>query len=205
MRKLSLLSGQASDIRGVVEETADVLEKGGVALIPTETVYGLVCRWDNGAAKEKIFRMKNRPRDKHFQMLAVSLAQAEEWGYKPDEAARKIAAVFFPGALTLIAPSSFGGHIGLRVPDHNFTMALLQKTLFPLAGTSANLSGEAISSDSADAVSSLLEQPDIVVDAGRIAGVPSTVAKIANGLVEIIREGAITKKMIFETLFAQRQ
>ena len=83
----------------------------GVIAAPTETVYGLMCRWDAAAARARIARMKQRAPDKHLQMLADSLEAAVAAGLVADERFRRVAAAFWPGPLTAVGPAARGGTI----------------------------------------------------------------------------------------------
>ena len=142
MKNLSLNNSSASESR-IIDECAEILNrKGSVLLLPTETVYGFMCRWDDSEARDRIFKMKKRSSDKPFQMLASSIAQAEKEGLIFDGEAWKIARKFFPGPLTLIVENRNGGTTGLRIPNHPLMLKLILKINSPLAATSANISGE---------------------------------------------------------------
>jgi L-threonylcarbamoyladenylate synthase len=194
-----------------VRACAKALRAGGVAAVPTETVYGLVTLWDNAAGRQRIYELKRRPADKRLQMLAADLAMAQRAGVLPDPRLEKFAAKFWPGPLTVVcaAQSEIENRkseicpdtIGLRIPDHPFMHALLQELGAPLAATSANLSGEPPGADADSAVARLDGQPDLVVDGGPIAeAAPSTVAAITGGELKILRPGTITESELRNAL-----
>jgi L-threonylcarbamoyladenylate synthase len=185
----------ALDEEAAIHRAGAELAAGGVVIAPTETVYGLMCRWDCSAARERIFRMKRRTAEKPLQMLAAGLEPALRAGVVADERLRRLAAAFWPGPLTVVAPSLGGGTIGLRVPRHGLVLALLRFLGQPLAATSANLSGQAPALDAQAAVAGLAELPDLVLDGGPVppgGGCPSTVVELAAaGVVRVLREGPI--------------
>ncbi len=181
----------------VARRAGAVLAAGGVIAAPTETVYGLMCRWDAPAARARIAHMKQRAPDKHLQMLADSLEAAVAAGLVADERFRRVAAAFWPGPLTAVGPSAEGGTIGLRIARHAFILGLIRAAGCPLAATSANLSGRPPALDAETAVADLEEAPDLVVDGGPIApggGQSSTVVDLSvPGAVRILRAGPVSE------------
>jgi len=183
-----------SDAPDTVPAVLEVLQNDGVVAIPTETVYGLACRWDSQPAREQIYHLKRRPASKQLQMLANSLEMAVQAGLLPDPRLTKLAKRFWPGALTLVAPASNGDTIGLRIPAHPFTLALLHELKVPLACTSANLSGHPPGLNADEAIAELDGKPHALVDGGPVppsGGLPSTVAALTPEGIRILREGPI--------------
>ena len=174
---------------------AEALQADGVVALPTETVYGLVTKWDSAAGRERIYRLKHRPSSKRLQMLAPSLETALASGVADLPALRKLSAKFWPGALTVVVPNaSYTNTIGLRIPDHPFVLKLLRKCNCVFAATSANLSGTPAAINIEDAVKGLDGEPDVAVDGGVITvtgGQASTVVSLLGETPVIIREGAI--------------
>jgi len=187
--------GRGADVEAV-QRAGAVLAAGGVIAAPTETVYGLMCRWDAGAARERIARMKRRAPEKHLQMLAESLEAAAAAGLLADERFQRVEKAFWPGPLTAIGPAAQGGTIGLRIPRHAFVLDLIRAAGFPLAATSANLSGHPPALDAETAVAELEEAPDLVVDGGVVeaGGHSSTVVDLSvPGAVRILRAGPVSE------------
>ena len=162
-----------------LKAVSDVLNSGGVAVIPTDTVYGLAASPEFPAAVERLYEIKGRDSGKPIAFLASGAAAT---------GISSPLARFWPGALTIV----FRG-VGYRVPDHRWTRALIEKCGGLLKVTSANISG----SDPANDVDSLPEAVggivDIVADDGPSKiGVPSTVVRILeDGGTEMLRRGAI--------------
>ena len=174
---------------------AEVLAGDGVVALPTETVYGLVTRWDSTEGRERIYHLKHRPASKRLQMLAPSLEVALAAGVADLPALRKLSAKFWPGGLTVVVPNADRTDtIGLRIPDHPFVLKLLRKCNCVFAATSANLSGMPPAINIEDAVKGLDGEPDVAVDGGVITvtgGQASTVVSLLDETPVIIREGAI--------------
>jgi L-threonylcarbamoyladenylate synthase len=187
-----------------IRQASAVLAGGGVIVAPTETVYGLMCRWDCVAARERIFRMKRRATEKPLQMLAEGLDSAVRAGLIADERVQRLAAAFWPGPLTVIGPSSTGGTLGVRVPRHSLVQGLLRSLAGPLAASSANVSGEPPALAAAAAVAGLAELPDLVLDGGPVAaggGTASTVVELtACGTVRVLRPGPIREEALRQAL-----
>lgn len=181
-------------------EVAGVLMGGGVAVIPTDTVYGLAAHPDCPAAVERLYTIKGREAKKPIALLAADVEAAQRFlGGKLPPGAREIAERHWPGALTLVLPVGNGAdesethYEGLRVPDHAWTRRLLEACGGVLRVTSANLSGQRPATDAPAALADVGLSADLVVDDGvSPGGVASTVVKIVpNGGMEVLREGPV--------------
>lgn len=196
--------------------TIQALRAGAVVAVPTDTVYGIGVALDTPGGIERLFAAKSRPPDKAIALLLANAEQAAEIG-ELGEAARVLAAAFWPGGLTLVVPrrtdrplpaALTGGAlapgaiptVGLRVPDHEAPRALAA-ALGPLPTTSANRSGEPEARD-ADEIERLLGHSiDLVLDGGPAAGGPaSTVVDVTGPEPRILRAGAITEEEIHAAL-----
>jgi L-threonylcarbamoyladenylate synthase len=132
----------------IIQEAAKVIKSGGVVAFPTETVFGIGAALDQPHAIRKIFKLKNRPKNKPLQILIGTLAQARKLG-KFNKQALALAKEW-PGPLTLViyktrkVPKLVTGgskKVGLRMPDHKTTLALIKKC-GPIVATSANKAGK---------------------------------------------------------------
>ncbi len=171
---------------------------GAVALLPTETVYGLFCRWEDQAAIQRIYEMKGRHQNKPLAMFAASVNMVERAGVVVKSTARQLIDAFCPGPLTLVIPGTDNGTVGFRIPDHPFMLKLLKHGGFPLASTSANRSGAANALTVEEALAELHTSPDLAIDAGIIplGNLASTVVKVDNNGFIILRPGPITESEI---------
>ena len=180
-------------------EAAEVLNKGGVAVIPTDTVYGLAARPDFPEAVDRLYTIKGRELKKPIALLASDIVAIERFGYPIAGKARELAEKHWPGALTLVVgkePSSPGAspcQEGFRIPDHAETRELIAACGGVLRVTSANLSGQRPATDAPQALKDVGLSADYVVDDGvSPGGVPSTVVRVnPDGSLEVLREGAI--------------
>ena len=175
-----------------VHEAARCLQNpGAVLLVPTETVYGLLCRADDSAAVEKIYRMKHRDAAKRLGCFVAGLSDLKD--LCPDRRVEAIAGKYCPGPLTIIARRKNGDTIGFRIPDHPFLQALLRETGMVLAQTSANRSGRPNVRTADEALAELAEEPDIVIDGGAIpeGAQASTVLDATGEELRIVRQGKL--------------
>lgn len=180
-----------------LRQCAEILENGGVVVIPTDTVYGLAAHPRCTEAVAKLGTLKGRPTGKPIALLASDIEAVFRFGAKTSPAAEKLAAAYWPGALTLVLENERGSAEGFRVPNHEWTRALLRRCGGTLRVTSANLSGSQPATDAAAALESVGLGSDLVIDDGvSPGGVASTVVRIQNETLSILREGAISQDEI---------
>lgn len=170
---------------------ADALRRGRLVIIPTETVYGVAADPRVTGAEERIYRAKARDRGKPLPLLAASLGDVERQGAVFGPVERALAERFWPGALTIVLATPAGPE-GFRVPACDVARKLIDRAGGVLRVTSANLSGEPPALTADEAVAALGPHVEVVLDAGPVpGGVPSTVVKVENGRVLILREGVV--------------
>jgi L-threonylcarbamoyladenylate synthase len=184
-----------------VKEAARVVEKGGLVVYPTETVYGLGCDPFNVSAVKRLIKAKGA-RDKPLPILAHSVHDVNrvaELTAKGEELARK----FWPGPLTLILPrrglpdivTLGSAAVGVRIPKNSVALKLLEFSGGLLVGTSANKTGALPSSTALEAYEQLKDEVDVVLDGGVVEfGVSSTVLDLTCKDPKIIRRGPLTVK-----------
>ncbi len=199
MKKL-ILSQQ--NRQQAVTDVVNVLRTQGVVILPTETVYGLMTACDNDLGRDKIIQIKQRPKEKLFQVLIDSVEEAEAAGAFFDKRAKLLAEKFWPGPMTMVVPTKDGATIGLRMPDYDLVREVIRELGQPLAATSANLSGEPPVKDISDIEDYFVDAfPDLVVDAGeRTCNTASTVISLYGDEVTVLREGIITQQQILDIL-----
>ena len=180
-------------------QLADILKQGGVAIVPTDTVYGLVCHPAYPEALERIRAMKQRDRDKPFQLLMASTDAVWADGALRTPTSEAIAQ-FWPGALTVVLNTSDGRTEGYRVPNDPQLQALLTACGGALRATSVNISGEPPAVAISDIPESILNAVDFVLDGGAIqAAEASTVVQIdAQNNLKLLRSGALAQKIFAE-------
>jgi L-threonylcarbamoyladenylate synthase len=202
----------------ILEATPEAIEAAGAALrggalvaFPTETVYGLGADATNGRAVAGIFAAKGRP---HFNPLIVhvpDIASAERLGRFGD-GARRLAAAFWPGALTLVvakerdcpvADLATAGldTVAIRVPAHPVALALLRATGRPIAAPSANRSGHVSPTTAAHVEADLGASVAIILDGGPAPiGLESTVMDVTGAEPAILRLGGVPREAIARAL-----
>lgn len=172
------------------------LRAGAVIAIPTDTVYGVAALPEFAP---RLFAVKRRPERVDLPVLVADVAAAESIA-SFDDAARRLAMQWWPGALTLVVPrrpgfdADLGEHaetVGVRAPAHDLVLELLRRT-GPLATTSANLHGQPPLT-TAMAVREVFDETEVAVilDGGTCDGQPSTVLDCTVSPPRVLREGAI--------------
>jgi glutamate racemase len=177
-----------------IDDAVEAVRSGLIIGVPTDTVYGVAVDPRNPDALAALADLKDRPPDQPFPVLVASIEQAVELGVFNDSS-RRLAADHWPGPLTLVVPSTgvtpdYEGTIGLRVPDHPTTLALLTKA-GPLAVTSANRSGEAETHDDAQAETVFGGKVAVYLEGNSPGGVASTVLDCTTEHPVILRPGPI--------------
>lgn len=190
-----------------IARAVELVAQGQPVAVPTETVYGLAADARNAQGVARIYAAKGRPDFNPLIVHVADLAAAERLGVF-GAVERALAAEFWPGPLTLVVPRSADcpvasiataglDTIALRVPGHRAMQALLAETGAPLAAPSANASG-GVSPTKAEHVLATLEgRIALVIDDGPCtAGVESTIARVKDGAVEVLRPGPVTADML---------
>jgi L-threonylcarbamoyladenylate synthase len=194
----------STDAPSAIQQALDVLNNGGLVAFPTDTVYGVGALVFDGRAVEAIYTAKDRPVEKAIPVLIADTADMEKVGLDIPQIAYRLAARFWPGALTVVIPKkptlpeavSATATVGLRVPDHEAARALL-RAAGPMAVTSANVSGQPSPSTAEEVFAQLGGRIDLILDGGKTpGGVPSTVVDCTANDLKILREGPITREAI---------
>ena len=201
MTKIYTISDETSREQALAAAEA-VLKNGGVAAIPTDTVYGFAAAVHDEEAVARLYEIKGRSQVKAIAVLLADPEQAEEIAETFSEKAKRLALTYWPGGLTIIIqkkaglPPSLSSNdlVGLRIPDHDFTRELIRRT-GPLAVTSANISGEPPAKSLADFSPELIEKLDIIIDDGPAkGGIPSSVIRCDVKEPLVLREGTISER-----------
>ncbi len=201
-----------SDFSEAIREVIAVFRLGGVIVYPTDTLYALGANAMEPVAIERVFKIKDRAREKPLPLAIRNIKWAKELAhiYKKEE---KILNSVWPGAVTVVLPkrkivpetvTAGQPNVALRVPNHPFVDKLLGRFGYPLTATSANISGEG-------AVGKILEiievfegnyyRPDLIIDAGDLPkSEPSTILDLASGRPKILRVGPVKPETLRKLL-----
>ena len=194
---MKLVRVTAANRAEVVAEAAGILSRGGVVILPTDTVYGLACHPVFPESLQRIYRIKARDAGKPVAFLADSREAPVRYGARLSPAARAFASRFWPGALTIVADCGETTE-GFRVPDRELTREIISACGGLLRVTSANPSGEpaAVTADD-PSVLAIADLCDLVIDDGPAdSGVASTVVRDSADGWRILREGGVTADML---------
>jgi len=193
-----------------VDTAADLLLRGKVVALATDTVYGVAASLAHPDAVQSLFALKERPDSKPLPVLAHSVEQIEAYGVMWPLLARRLARKFWPGALTIVVavPERIARTVGsttmsagFRVPDDAQLLAVL-KRCGALCVTSANIHGEPPCESASQVQSAFRDRDELagVVDGGERHGEVSTVVEVHDDQWRIVRHGAIGEDEIAAVL-----
>jgi L-threonylcarbamoyladenylate synthase len=189
---------------------ANLLTKGELVAIPTETVYGLAANAFNGAAVAKIYETKGRPQFNPLIIHSNSFEKFSSWGIQIPKEALHLAEKFSPGPLTLVVPK--GNHIpdivtagnpsvAIRIPNHKTCLELLSAIDFPLAAPSANVSGSISPTNAQHVYDQFGEKIPYILDGGTCSiGLESTIISFTGNTPALLRLGGLAIEEIENVL-----
>ncbi len=183
---------------GFMKETIEKLNNDGVGILPTDTLYGLVGRALSKRAFDRIFELKKRDAKSPFIILISSIEDLKLFDIEIGEEIKEILDKYWPGKVSIIFPcnNKFSYlHLGtdtlaFRMPDKKDLLKLLKQT-GPLLAPSANHPGEAPALTIEEAKRYFGNSVDFYEDEGKLESLPSTLIKIENEKIEVLREGAV--------------
>ncbi|MGH9412112.1 MAG: L-threonylcarbamoyladenylate synthase [Terriglobales bacterium] len=203
-RILSL--GSRAATAEMIAEVREHLARGGVAVVPTDTIYGLAANALDPDAVAGVFALKGRDFDKALPVVVRDRTQAQVLAAELPEPFQELTAEFWPGPLTLVLKaaaqvppmlSAGTGTIAMRQPDLPWLAALLASTGFPLTATSANRSGQASCRTAQEVLAQFGEACPLVVDAGMSpCALASTIVDLSAGKPRLVRAGAIARERL---------
>lgn len=188
----------------------DEIKSGNPVIIPTDTIYGIACDALNKKAVNKIYKIKKRDNNKPLTLNLNKKKDITKYAYITNKLEKEIIKKLMPGAITLLLKkkeyvvdliSKNSEYIGVRIPNNKIVKEIIKKINSPLVLTSVNISGEMPIIDLDDLNSEISNNIRYAIDVGIInKGVESTIVKVTNNKVKILREGKITKKQIEDIL-----
>ncbi|MBR5520176.1 MAG: threonylcarbamoyl-AMP synthase, partial [Clostridia bacterium] len=193
-----------------VGEAAEILVRGGLVAIPTETVYGLAADAFNAEAVASIFTAKGRPQDNPLIVHISDLSQIYDLAAVVPESAKLLAERFWPGPLTLVLPRKASvpdtvtaglDSVAIRFPAHPVAQAVIAAAKTPLAAPSANLSGSPSPTTAQHVMHDLSGRIDAVLDGGASdVGLESTVLSLVGEIPVLLRPGGVTYEQLCDAL-----
>lgn len=185
---------------------AEIIKKGGLAAIPTETVYGLGADGLNPEAVKKIFQAKGRPQDNPLILHIHESSQLRDFCRDIPDAAWLLAEHFWPGPLTMVLPvrevvpkTTTAGldTVAVRCPDNEATREIIRLAGVPIAAPSANTSGKPSTTTAQHVLHDMNGKIDAIVDGGPCrVGVESTIVDLTGPVPRLLRPGGITPEAL---------
>lgn len=192
-----------------IGRAAAIVRKGGVVAMPTDALYTLVADPLNLAAVGRVFKAKGRETNRSLPLLVNDLLMAEELAAELNGRFYLLARHFWPGALTIIVPSSARvplkvtgntGRLGLRQSRSRVVQELIEQLGQSVIATSANLSGQPTCRTGIEVFAAMDGSVDLVLDGGVAVGEGATTVDVTEPYWRVIKEGAITERELQETL-----
>ncbi|MBC1470436.1 L-threonylcarbamoyladenylate synthase [Listeria seeligeri] len=197
--------------KSVYQQAAELLQNGECVAFPTETVYGLGADATNQAAIQKIYEAKGRPSDNPLIVHIASREQMDAFVASYPQKAIKLMEKFWPGPLTVILPlkkdslasnvSAGLSTVGVRMPEHPVSLALIKEAGIPVAAPSANRSGKPSPTSASHVIEDLDGKVAGIIDGGATGvGLESTVIDCSTEIPVILRPGGITKEQMEQVI-----
>lgn len=189
-----------------MDEVIECLEAGGVAAFPTDTVYGLGVVYDDESALNRLKEAKGRPENKPIPLMISNLKQIESVAVVTDKA-KKLIQKFMPGAFTIILKkredvpayvTNGFDTIGIRMPDDDFILEMMNRIGKPLLVTSANMSGMPTGTTFIEVIEQLEGRIDMIVKGMCGFKESSTIVDVSTDAVKLIRKGPISEDEIMK-------
>ncbi len=196
--------------QAAIDRAGEIIHRGGLVAFPTETVYGLGGDALNAESSRKIYAAKGRPSDNPLIVHIADLEMLDDIVREVPEAAKKLAAAFWPGPLTMIFNKSdkvpletTGGlqTVAVRFPSHPTAQAFIRAAGGYVAAPSANRSGRPSPTLARYCMEDLDGRVEMILDGGQVGiGLESTIIDLTEGKPTILRPGYITREMLAEVL-----
>lgn len=182
----------------ILKEVVDILNKDGIIIFPTDTVYGIACNAFSDKALIRLFNAKKRSFDKPINVLTNSIDKINLVVDSINDIERELINKYLPGDLTIILNKKKGisniltankNTIGVRIPNNEVALKILSSYQYPLAVTSANISGFDVGTKLDDLIDIFKDKVDVIIDGGILKSTPSTIVRIQNNNINILRQG----------------
>jgi len=182
-------------------EASGIIKKGGLVIIPTETVYGIAANMLDEKAVKRLIELKGRPSNKPFSVHIADKSRVEDFAMKIPISAYKLMDKFWPGPLTLVLQSINGGTIGVRMPDDKIALSVINHAEVPVVCPSANISGKEPPKNFQEAIKDLEGKVDFAIDSGATRlQAESSVVDLSKGELKVLREGALKREELEKTV-----
>lgn len=198
-----------------LKEPAQIIQEGGIVIFPTETVYGIGVNGLNETAIKKLYEVKQRPTNKPISLLVNSIEMIEKVAKDITEIEYDLIKRFLPGPLTIvlkkkdivpdIVTAGFDT-IGIRMPENEIALKLIEYAGVPIATPSANISGRPSGTNLKEIMKDFNDKVDYFIDGGiSKIGIASTIVQVVNDNPYILRKGKISEEQIKEQVLLSKQ
>ncbi len=185
----------------LIEQAVDILERGGIIIYPTDTIYGIGCDITKARAIEKVARIKGiKPEKANFAFICSDLSHLSDYARHVDNNTFKLMKAYLPGPYTFILPASHNvprilkknkKTVGIRIPDNNIILEIVRKLGRPILTSSLKEDDEILeySTDPELIHDKYKDLVDLVIDGGYGGVIPSTILDCTGDEPVLIREG----------------
>lgn len=194
----------------IIKQATDIINRGGIVVFPTETVYGIGADAFNDEAVDKIFNAKGRPQDNPLIVHIAEFDELYDLALEVPEKAEFLAEKFWPGPLTMILHkkkilsdkiTAGLNTVAIRLPVNKIALALIKESKKPIAAPSANTSGRPSPTEVSHVIEDLMGKVDMIIDGGNTyIGLESTVVDMTSSVPMILRPGGVTREDIISVL-----
>ncbi len=189
-----------------LKEVARTIRQGGIAVFPTETVYGIGTNGLKENSVKRLYEVKQRPLNKPISLLVNGINMINEIAQEITDLEKALIKEFFPGPLTIILKkkdtvpnivTANSNMVGVRMPSNEIALKLIEYAGVPIATPSANISGKPSGTNMEDIMKDFEGKVDYFLDDGPSKiGISSTIVQVIDGVPHILRQGKITEEQI---------
>ena len=189
-----------------MKEIVKVIKDGGVVIMPTDTIYGIIADATNEDAIKKVYEIKKRYKNKTMLMLVNGIEMLDKYVSINSDNEKMLIDGLWPGALTIIFEKKDVSDlltaglntVGVRYPDNKLLIEIMNELDVPLLSTSVNVSGDASATCIDNINESILNNVDYVYDVGGCKGEASTIVVVKDSELKVLREGSIKSNEIYD-------
>lgn len=187
-----------------IDKIVEIINSSGLVISPTDTVYGIMGDALNKESIKNVYDVKQRDYKKPLILLMSSIDMIKEYTLDISEDEMNLMKKFYPGCMTLLLKRNSkvdgmicnnGEYVGVRIPDNKDLLSIIEKLGRPVFSTSCNISGNDVVRSVDEIDEEIISKVDYIYDGGYIDSVSSTVVRIDNGEVVILREGNLSEEI----------
>lgn len=184
----------------ILKEIVDVLDNDGLIIFPTDTVYGIACNAFSDRAILKLFNAKKRSLDNPIGVLTDSMDKMKLVVKEINNLENELINKYLPGNLTIVFDkkddvsnilTANKPTIGVRIPNNDIALTILKAYPYPLATTSVNISSYKPGTKLEDFINEFKDSVDIIIDSGETNDIPSTIVRVEDNHINVLREGSL--------------